>query len=97
VRHSIRDRPSSITHLEYSQDTKQIHASTEGTLGSHGVPLCTPWQAGSDTNTTQCKVAATDVLSAVLMAVGCVIILYLIIDQLLPRWNPAAKQVPHQT
>ena len=28
---------------------------------------------------TQCKVAATDVLSTVLMAVGCVIILYLVL------------------
>ncbi len=66
-------------------------------MGSHGVPLCTPWQADSDTNTTQCRVAAADVLSTVLMAVKCVIVLYLIIDQLLPRWDPAAKKIPHQT
>ena len=54
-------------------------------------------QADFDTNTTQCKVAAADVLSAVLMAIGCVTILYLVVDQLLPRWNPAAKKIPHQT
>ncbi len=62
-----------------------------------GVPLRTPWQAGSDTNATQCEVAAADVLSTVLMATGCVTMLYLVVDQLLPRWNPAAKKIPDQT
>ena len=54
-------------------------------------------QAGAVTNATQCKVAAADMLSEVLMAIGRVIKIYLVVDQLLPRWNPAAKKIPHQT
>ena len=61
------------------------------------IPMGCVGQAGSDMNATQCKIAAADVLGAVLMATRCIIILYLVVDQLLPRWNPAAKKIPHQT